>query len=296
MNALIDMLTPWTDTASTYFKDPPGWGTIGDYVGGVYGTLLNVLLGSITVYFLLREYLRGKNEAIKSRSLTHFYHLHDSLRTIAGPLRNSGTSGGDRFSNFIREFQLIYERFIFATPQSILDKDQLLNIAYIFAFFGTTMNARHILRKMGYYDILISELAGRIDSLKRENEKAGILFAGHQKVLGNYYRSLYSTYKFLQNSPFNGDEQYEYSKSIRTEMTTHEQAALALNALSILGKNWLEEGLIAEFQIIKNVPEDYFEWKSGSLDFRIDLKIWFPNIHFEYKDFYDLDIIDSSTS
>jgi hypothetical protein len=290
MNALTDVLLPWTDSASHQFQDPSGWGTIGDYVGGIYGTLSSVILGTITIYLLRREYRRGKNEEIKSRSLTHFYHLHDSLRAIAEPLRKHETNGGDKFANIVQEFQLIYERFAISISSSVLERSQLLNIAYIFAFFGTTMNAKHILRKIGYSEILVVDLAGRVESLKKEHQKRTGAFCGHQKELGNYYRSLYSAYKFLQNSPFSCDEQYEYSKSIRTEMTTHEQAALALNALSVLGKKWLDEGLIGEFQIIKNVPEDYFDWKSGAHDFKIDMKSWFPNIVFEYNDFYDLDI------
>lgn len=63
---------------------------------------------------------------------------------------------------------------------------------------------------------------------------------------------------------------------IRAQLSTHEQALLTLNSLSILGKSWEVHDLIAEYNLIKNIPKGFFDDDS--------IKVMFPNVKFEYED------------
>jgi hypothetical protein len=68
--------------------------------------------------------------------------------------------------------------------------------------------------------------------------------------------------------------------SLRAQLSIHEQALLAVNALSTMGANWKTKGLFKTYQVIKNVPKTYFDAKDV-----FSLPAKFPEIDWEYEGF-----------
>ncbi|WP_345948849.1 putative phage abortive infection protein [Mucilaginibacter sp. PAMB04274] len=95
-------------------------------------------------------------------------------------------------------------------------------------------------------------------------------YGGHQFRLGHYFRHLYQTAQFINNQPDLWEEdQREYLRHLRGQISTAEQIVFFLNSLSQLGRVWeLEitrtgccvpraDRLISDYALIKNIPHDH---------------------------------------
>ncbi|MFM2307632.1 MAG: hypothetical protein RLZZ367_2301 [Bacteroidota bacterium] len=97
----------------------------------------------------------------------------------------------------------------------------------------------------------------KVDLAIRNNLVQYIPLQGHVSRLGHYYRHLYQTVKFVdscEESILNEKEKYDYVKTIRAQLSAHEQAMLYYNFLSAGGENWVKEGLVKKYRPIKNIP------------------------------------------
>lgn len=85
-------------------------------------------------------------------------------------------------------------------------------------------------------------------------------FSGQSKLLGHYYRNLYQIVKYIdeQDNHFLSFEQkYNYIKTVRAQLSDHEQVILYYNSLSTLGYDWFagqDKSLIVRYKLIKNAP------------------------------------------
>lgn len=117
-------------------------------------------------------------------------------------------------------------------------------------------------------------------------------YGGHQYQLGHYFRHLFQTFSFINiQSTLKKEEKYFYAKTLRAQLSTHEQLLLFINSISTLGLVWDlvpeinskwyendqeqidEKRLITKYNIIKNIP--------GKKVFGISYKYYYPNIEFE---------------
>lgn len=267
------IFTPWdTIPDSLGLKNPESWGAIGDYVAGVYGTMASILLSILTLSVVAFEYFRNRTNDKRERSANHFYRLLDQFSEISSPLRLRNDDSKDVFSQFISEFRIAY-RLSNTVPSGLR-----INTAYIITLFGPTLTAKQIIEEQDIDKAIVANLIKQISALRNGNTN---LFCGFIGILGNYQRSLYFAYRYIQTSPFPKDEKQSFAKLLRTQMTTNEQAVLAVNSLSKLGHKWIEDGLINDFQVIKNVPKNYFDWGEDG----IDIAKLFPKVVFEYQDY-----------
>ncbi len=112
-------------------------------------------------------------------------------------------------------------------------------------------------------------------------------YGGHQFRLGHYFRHLYQSYKYLDNSEIlSSSEAYSYGKLFRAQLSTFEQTLLFINSLSHLGMKWELKpeinkkgenmNLITKYNLIKNVP--------GSHTYGITYKKYYPDINYEYEE------------
>lgn len=74
-------------------------------------------------------------------------------------------------------------------------------------------------------------------------------------------------------------DKYEYTKTIRAQLTTHEQALLLLNSLTPMGKSWWDRKFMIEYRMVQNLPRHFFDPAS-----EIDLSVIFPVKYFEWED------------
>lgn len=99
-------------------------------------------------------------------------------------------------------------------------------------------------------------------------------YTGHQEQLGHYFRHLFQSFKFISiQETLSDTEKYFYAKTLRAQLSTHEQLLIFFNSISSLGLKWeyiaeteknfpdipLEQfKLISKYDIIKNVPGTSF--------------------------------------
>ena len=117
------------------------------------------------------------------------------------------------------------------------------------ALLANGSNPENTLTKINPINCLISPDGNYLLTIKY------LPFGGHMSRLGHYYRHLFQTVKYV-------DEQrdkiiknkYDYIKTIRAQLSNHEQLLLFYNSQSSLGKNWIEKRYLKDYKLLKNIP------------------------------------------
>lgn len=82
-------------------------------------------------------------------------------------------------------------------------------------------------------------------------------FDGHASRLGHYYRHLYQTVTYVVDQPtgfLNRDQKLNYLKTLRAQLSDHEQLLLFYDGISDFGKAWVDKKLFTNYKMIKNIP------------------------------------------
>lgn len=258
----------------------------GSFIGGYIGSIF-ALISVVFLYSTLKE--QRKTSAIEKFETKYFelIQLHrDNVAEIV--IRNS--NGKKVFVTLIREFRetLIITKRICRENDIKLEPEEHINLAYMTFFYGVGPNSSRILKKslVNFPEILIEkllfELEDEDENLKDKTTKKRNFsytpFEGHQSRLGHYFRHLYQTVMYVDNSDLKIDK-YSYVKILRAQLSNHEQALLFFNSLSFLGQNWRTENLITEYEMIKNLPESFIDENT-----EIDVKKVYPKLKFEYEE------------
>lgn len=114
-------------------------------------------------------------------------------------------------------------------------------------------------------------------------------YGGHQFRLGHYYRHLFQIVNFVNSqSKLPYKLKYDYIRTLRAQLSTHEQMLLFLNSLASMGRIWeinFEQlsdlndyspddfKLITKYNLIKNIP--------GEEIFGIPFKMFYPYVEYE---------------
>jgi hypothetical protein len=252
----------------------------GAFIGGYFGAMF-----ALAGIFLLYRTLRSQQAASADQDLanarqnlanaqqnfeTKYFQLIKMHRDNVEEISVRGSCGRRVFVLMLRELRCALEiiRRLAQTSGQTLTERQLQHIAYYCLFFGVGPNSSRMLRKSlkefdsKFINSVESEL-NRQDTKERvraERKFSYIPFEGHQSRLGHYYRHLYQTVRFVDGQPEELKiDKYEHVKTIRAQLSTHEQALLLINSLTPIGRNWWEKELIVEYKLVKNIPEDFFD-------------------------------------
>lgn len=266
--------------------NPVAAGQLGDFVGGYVGTIFALI--SVVLLFSTLKYQRLASQL--NNFETKFFELIKMHRDNVAELELQNTSGRRIFVLLIRELRSILDivKEIAGQHKQQLTQQQLLHIAYYCLFFGTGPNSSRMLTMSlkKFNTAFIHELVNELDNTKTKNRvqkvrKFGYVpFEGHQSRLGHYYRHLYQTICYVHKQELSIDK-YEYIKTLRAQLTTHEQALLLVNSLTPMGQDWWkkEEELIVVYKMVKNIPRDFFD-KSTELD----IDSLFASGYFEWQE------------
>jgi hypothetical protein len=165
-----------------------------------------------------------------------------------------------------------------------MSQEQLIQAAYYGLFYGTGPNSSRMLltslAALPRQFVVAYELSIGSPETKAEVKKAlslGYLpFEGHQSRLGHYYRHLFQSVRFVDRQTLDIDK-YEFVKTIRAQLSTHEQALLLLNSLTPLGRNWWAHDLVNKYRLVQNLPREFFDSVT-----ELDLERMFPSEYFEW--------------
>lgn len=264
--------------------NPIGAGQLGDFVGGYVGTFF--ALASVV---LLTATLRGQRKSAQVLNFeAKYFELLRLHRDNVAELEVQGVTGRKLFVVLIREYRAAAGviRLLALAKQKTLTPRQLAHITYYCLFFGTGPNSSRMLRQsLSEYDNeLVDAIAEELDrneikqSVQGERKLAYVPFEGHQSRLGHYYRHLYQAIRYVdeQNLPI---DKYQYVKTIRAQLSNHEQALLLLNSLNPIGETWWKRGYILRYRLVQNIPRDFFD-----RDTELDLSALFPTGYFEWEE------------
>jgi hypothetical protein len=113
---------------------------------------------------------------------------------------------------------------------------------------------------------------------RKERKFKYVPFEGHQSRLGHYYRHLYQMIRYVDQQTLDINK-YEYVKTIRAQLSTHEQALLLVNSLTPVGQNWWKKDLIDKYRLVKNIPPEFFDSST-----ELDTSTLFKPGYFEWQE------------
>lgn len=250
-----------------------GFGTLGDFVGGIFGTLF----AALAVYF---AWVTFKKETIKTR----FYEMLKSHRENVARIQIPNM---DVFEKYIAVLSEIYDTVLKELDGKNYSDEEIFKLSYLFFFYGTELNSETtstLLTKGNEKEKSID--CEDIDYVKSYFTTNNISLQGYANDLGIYFRQLYQTVTFIDKQSslwLSYDDKYEYIKSLRVCLNINEQYLLFLNSLSTLGMVWEmskekdNDKLITKYNLLKNIPESYKE-KFKNLNFEDK----YPHIYYEY--------------
>jgi len=190
------------------------------------------------------------------------------------------------FLSMFKEFKFAYYSLIcvYNSRQQSSEKTQSLNehdfvnISYIIFFMGVGETSDKLSQGLiqKYEKSLIDEYIDYLKNCQKMYKDNGVVairiddgtvagtvitfekykpFSGHMSRLGHYYRHLFQTVKFVVE--YDNEiikDKHEYLKTLRAQLSTHEQLLLYYNGLSPLGRPWIDNQYFTEHRMIKNLP------------------------------------------
>jgi hypothetical protein len=250
------------------------YGLLGDYVGGFFGTLA----GAISVYFLYRSWNLTRAAYSRASTFEMIAEMLDTHEEIVASIKIYENIGRDSFVSLLSEFYAIYKIVNLAEASVALSIDQKIDISFTFMYYGTQSLTSVVLAN---YDIdLIKSVSDGITQERLSGDIKKRTFKGHQNRLSHYYRNIYSAFDFIDKSPLTQQEKKDLAKLYRTKLSNYEQALLALNIISHLGRPWETKRLLSKYQPIKNIPMAIFTFDRTK---QFSLKKRFPCIEFEFE-------------
>lgn len=239
-------------------------GQFGDLLGGYVGTIFALI--SVVLLFLTLSAQRksAASEAFESR----YFELLRMHRDNVAEVEIQGSTGRKVFVLMVREFRAIHEIAFqerIRLGLEVSNKD-ICQIAYYCLFYGVGPNSTRVLKSSLFNfpsELLTSLESQLLDPNVRKNvkdyRKLGYEpFEGHQSRLGHYFRHLFQCVDFASRA-IDPSTSYGYVKTIRAQLSTHEQALLLLNSLAPVGHAWWESEFIQNFRMVQNLPKDFFD-------------------------------------
>lgn len=263
---------------------PETAGQLGSFVGGYVGAIF-----ALTGVVLLFSTLKSQRLAFAQQNFeTKYFELIKMHRENVAEIEVQGSSGRKVFVLLMRELRCALEivRAVAKTSHQQLTQQDMLHVAYYCLFFGVGPNSSRMLKMSlstfnpAFVDAVEKELnkLGTKDEIREERNFGYVPFEGHQSRLGHYYRHLYQMIRYVDGQDLAIDK-YEYVKTIRAQLSTHEQALLLVNSLTPMGQDWWRKNLIVKYRMVQNIPNEFFN-HSTELD---TSKIFAPG-YFEWEE------------
>lgn len=269
---LILIAIPWMIKQDLWYCAPINhelFGTYGDFVGGVIGTIF----AAIAVYYAVKTYIKDKDKKEREKIGNHFYTMLAKHNEYYYYLIENEE---DYFSKQIKLFSSILESCEISLNIT-KSKKGILNLSYLYFFYGGHLQLDTITDK---------PKPNVINRMNHYFQSHNIMFEGASKKLAIYFRQLYQIVTYIDNQTILlYDEKYNYIKSLRATLSNEEQYLFFLNSLSTLGDVWesvpnyKNDKLITKYNLIKNIPLN-FPRIFGDNDFEDE----YSHILYEYNE------------
>lgn len=257
-------------------------GNIGDFVGGVVGTIFSLVSVVLLILTLTDQFHQYKLDRF-GQTFYEMLHIHNDNITSMSLKDIDNTTGRDVFSKLVLQYEVIFDmvqgcfnNILSINSLSAKDnedqKDKLdkmktylksqnkavrlnMRIAYGFFFYGSE---KFLLKSN------VDEEKQILEHVKHLLVLSNSIVKPHNVLLGHYYRHIYQMLRLVERANFlDEDEKYVYAKQLRAQLNDDEQVLLYYNSLSDIGRAWIEGVgqkqrnkmcLMARFRMIKNIP------------------------------------------
>lgn len=268
----------------------------GSFIGGLVGALF-----SLAGVFLILQTLNDQDKDHQLNQIENrFYQLLNIHNENANNISIQDRQGRKVFVRLVAELEEVIKIVgsLVEEKKWNIDEEAIIDISYQIFFFGGVgelsetilfkrLNSYKGLRHQ-YLKILIYRL--KLEQEKMMNQNSYWFykpFEGHQSRLGHYYRHLYQTVQYIDSISVNTlsyRQKYSYIKSLRAQLSNHEQLLFFYNSLSRLGNDWErssklkpDDKMITKYNLIKNIP-----------DFRVlgkEIRSYYPTVFYEGDNF-----------
>jgi hypothetical protein len=268
-------------------------GLIGDTMGGTMNPFIAISAALLTFLAFWIQYKANeqqKKDLQVERFENKFYEMLKIHRDNITEITIGKTLAGRKsFISMFNELKFTYyvvkdyndKKYTSLKLQDEISDEIVYNISYLIFFFGIGSNSSLIILDMidekhkGFFKC-IEEYIKQQQILWRAERKKGKSIAvnsldgvfelnirylpcnGQMSKLSHYVRHLFQLVKFVDDADekvFDYSSKYNYIASIRSQLSAHEQLLLFYNAVSVLGKPWLDSpNYLKKYCVIKSCP------------------------------------------
>ncbi len=282
---------PYLFTSRSWFDlDFSDKGQVGDTIGGIAGPFIAIAAAILTFLAFWVQFKANEQQKIDlqiERFENKFYSLIEIHRNnVSELIIGKSTKSRKAYISMFRELKytyhcvLNYYNLYYKTPDKKISDEAIYNISYLIFFFGVGANSSKVVLDLigeNYKDFFeglekfIKERKAEWRSRRKEKKSivipAGngafeldILYMpcnGHTSKLSHYVRNLFQIIKYIDEQdekiiPYK--RKFQYAGTLRSQLSTFEQLLLYYNAVSVLGKPWIENGLMEKYCMIKSIP------------------------------------------
>lgn len=290
---------PYLVTTRSWFDlDFSDSGEVGDTIGGITAPFIAVgasILTFIAFWVQFKANEQQREDIHIERFENKFYELirlHKSnVEEFSIGVNPDTVEKRKSFVSLFNEF-----RYTFFCCSKVRDdlknsnvlvneysEEQIARLAYIFFYAGIGNNSDIMSKAMNWDNEFELTLFNSVISFLKEIKKASsdtpefqdedgnkvqltIKYApwgGHQSRLGHYYRHLFQTVVFVisqDNKIIPKNEKLNYLRTLRAQLSDHEQLMLYYNAVAGFGERWILDNrhgnvnYFTDFKMIHNIP------------------------------------------
>lgn len=220
-------------------------GTLGDFVGGVIGSIW-ALVGVILFYLALKE--QRKDIATNQEALAKQV---EALKIQTNEFRLQKDELIESRKVFIEQSKTLkkqqFESTFFSMLKMYSDNIRILNSRYS---NGEDYFIEFIKKLSSKVNISNKPLINHKETLENYNE----LFFDCKDDISHYFRIVYRLVKFIDNSTMTDDDKKMYSKILRSQFSEKELLILYYNSYTVFGTKFYP--LILKYNLLKHLPND----------------------------------------
>ena len=248
-------------------------GAVGDFVGGVIGTLVTCM-GAV---YIVKTYIRQQEQtALQTfeKNCTTMLDFHkENVKVIEYKKGDDTLKGRNAFPEYVGVLKAIFSEVEKAIATIVnadeemyarwKDKNEQMKLAHELSygyFFYSVEDYILDTKEDDTMKYLCEAVRTEVDKNMTENKTV----QAHIQ-LGHYYRHLYNMIKYIDEVEHIGSKHKEnYSQIIRALLSDYEQVLLYYNSMSQLGKPWNQSlGIedkekmcfMAKYRLLKNCPK-----------------------------------------
>lgn len=282
----------WFTSRSWFDLDFTSTGQIGDTIGGILGPFIAIAAAILTFFAFWVQFKANEQQKIDlqiERFENKFYNLIEIHRNNVSELIIGTKTGGRKaYISMFNELKFTYliikdyynNIYKNKFPDNPVSDEVIFNISYLVFFFGVGANSSKVVidligEKNNSFFQCVEEFIktnktgwktqrnmGETIGANSENEvfELDIRYMpcnGHMSRLSHYIRNLFQIVKYIDEQdediiPY--EKKFQYAGTLRSQLSNHEQLLLYYNALSVLGKPWIENGFLVKYCMIKSLP------------------------------------------